>query len=174
MKTPLTRFVAALAVVLVLLAGFAVGQDIPTARKQPSVIAAPVAPVRVAPGKTGRVQLAYRIDAGYHINSSAPHDNLLLATLLRLQPPPNLTIAKLAYPPGEDMTFEFLPGEKLNVYTGDFVVTATVSAAPALAPGSYRVTGSLRYQACDNRQCYAPKDLPVSFEVMVPGAAGKK
>lgn len=174
MKIPLTKLAACLVVSFVLLAGLAAGQDVPTARKQPNVIAAPVTPVRLASGKTARVQLAYRIDAGYHINSNTPRDSLLLPTLLRLQPPANLTVAKLAYPAGEDQTFEFLPGEKLNVYTGDFAVTATLSAGASLEPGSYRVTGALRYQACDNRQCYAPKDLPVSFEVMVPATAEKK
>ncbi len=163
MKTRLTNY---LLPAVLLIAAMAMGQHAQTARKQPSVQAAPVTPAKVAPGKSARVQLAYRVDAGYHVNSNKPHSDLLLATLLRLQPPPKLAVT-LAYPPGDDMEFEFLPGEKLNVYTGDFAVTATVAAAPGLKPGTYRVPGTMRFQACDNRQCYAPKDMPVSFEVVV-------
>jgi hypothetical protein len=163
---PFTLLLAA----LLLLAIGALGQD-GLGRRQPSVALAPVVPVWIVPGRTARVTIAFRVDAGYHINSNRPHSDLLLATLLKLETPANLTVEKLVYPAGEDREFEFLPGEKLNVYTGDFAVTATLAAAPALAAGSYRVTGTLRYQACDNRQCYAPRNLPVSFEVMV---AGKK
>ena len=34
-------------------------------------------------------------------------------------------------------------------------------------PGKYVMHGVLRYQACDNAQCFPPKTLPVSFDVKV-------
>lgn len=164
-------------VVLLLLAAAAVGHasgplnsPLP---KAPSVMAAPVEPVALVAGKAAKVELAFRVEPGYHINSNAPRGDLLVPTVLRLQAPAALTLGKVNYPAGQDVSFAFLPGEKLNVYAGDFTVTAVVRAAPSLAPGSYRVAGTLRYQACDQRQCFAPKEIPVSFEVKVVSPAGK-
>ena len=37
----------------------------------------------------------------------------------------------------------------------------------AVTPGKYVMHGMLRYQACDNAQCFPPKALPVSFDVKV-------
>jgi hypothetical protein len=139
--------------------------------KAPSVVMAPPAPITLGLGKAAKVDLAFRVEAGYHINSNTPRSDLLLPTILRLQPPAELTVVKVNYPAGQDVTFAFLPGEKLNVYAGDFAVTATVKAAPSVAPGAYRVPGTLRYQACDQRQCFAPKEIPISFEVNVARAA---
>jgi hypothetical protein len=72
------------------------------------------------------------------------------------------------------MTVEFLPDEKLNVYTGDFTVTALVSTARTMSPGTYRVRATLKYQACDNRQCFPPTQLPVDFDVKVRKASAAR
>ena len=37
----------------------------------------------------------------------------------------------------------------------------------SVVPGKYVMHGVLRYQACDNAQCFPPKALPVSFDVKV-------
>ena len=172
MRLTRARLLAA-ALLLAATAAYAFGPTDSLVSKAPSVLAAPVAPVTLAPGKAAKVDLAFRVESGYHINSNTPRSDLLLPTVLRLQPPAELTLAKVNYPPGQDVSFAFLPGEKLNVYTGDFTVTATLNAASSLVPGSYRVPGILRYQACDQRQCFAPKEIPVSFEVNVARARKK-
>jgi len=76
-------------------------------------------------------------------------------------------IGKVSYPKGEDMSFPFAPGEKLNVYTGDFAVRVVVRPLHNVVPTKYAIHGNLKYQACDNAACYPPKQLPVSFEVKV-------
>jgi hypothetical protein len=137
------------------------------------VSVAPVNPVTVAPGKSAPVELDFRVEQGFHINSNKPKDSLLVATSIKLNPPTNIMVGKVSYPAGEDMGFEFLGDEKLNVYTGDFRVTALVTPAGTVSPGTYRVHGVLKYQACDNRQCYAPKEQPVEFDVKVQKPASK-
>jgi hypothetical protein len=37
----------------------------------------------------------------------------------------------------------------------------------SVVPGKYAVRGTLRYQACDNAQCFPPKTLPVNFDVKI-------
>jgi hypothetical protein len=53
----------------------------------------------------------------------------------------------------------------LSVVTGEFVLT-TKFKVPADAPlGAAAQTGTLRYQACNDRMCFSPKSVPVSVAV---------
>ena len=135
---------------------------------------AQVATVRIAAGKSVTVELPFRVTRGYHINSHKPTSELLVPTKLSVNPPTNILIAKLTYPAGEDRSFPFSPGDKLNVYTGDFTVTGLVRAARTTPPGTYRVKAMLRYQACDDRACYPPGQLPVAFDVKITKAASTR
>ncbi|MFB3813948.1 MAG: protein-disulfide reductase DsbD domain-containing protein [Terriglobales bacterium] len=160
------RILKLVPLVLLLLVSNAPAQDfrIP---KAPSVQVAPVSPVTVAPGKSARVRFHFRVEPGFHINSNQPHDDLLTPTALKFDVPTDIVVGKVKYPPGRDESFAFLPGQKLSVYQGDFAVTALLTTARTVAPGTYRVRGGLKYQACDNRQCYPPKQVPVEFDVKV-------
>jgi hypothetical protein len=142
------------------------------AAKGAVVTAAPVHTVTVIKGKPARVELAFRVAPGYHINSNKPRNELLIPTVLKLDPPTDLLVGKVAYPQGHEISFAWLPGEKLNVYTGDFEVSGIVSASRTMPVGTYKVRGQLRYQACDARQCYKPKQLPLDFNVRVKRAGG--
>lgn len=137
----------------------------------PSVTVAPVEPVTVARGGSASVELDFRVARGFHINSNQPRSEYLLPTTLKLDPPSDIVIANLSYPPGQDYSFSFAPDEKLNVYTGDFTVRGTVKTTRTMPAGTYRVHGTLSYQACDNAACYPPKKLPVAFDVHVPKSA---
>jgi len=131
------------------------------------VTVAPVAPVTVPAGKSAPVEISFRVLPGYHINSNKPNSELLIPTALSVSPPTDIAVAKLTYPAGDDRSFPFAPGEKLNVYTGDFSVTALVRPARTTPVGKYRIHGMLKYQACDDRACYPPGQLPVAFDVKV-------
>jgi hypothetical protein len=79
-------------------------------------------------------------------------------------------VGNIKYPDGQQLSFAFAPDEKLSVYSGDFTVQATARTIGAIRPGSYRVRGELRYQACDNSACYPPKTMQVGFDVKVAKA----
>jgi hypothetical protein len=121
-------------------------------------------------GKPGKVDVVFSVHPGYHINSNTPHSDYLIPTVLKLDPPTDIAVAKVIYPRGEDMSFAFDPSTTLNVYTRQFVVAVQVHPLATVVPGKYMVRGDLKYQACDDRACYPPKHLPVSFEVQVKRA----
>lgn len=146
-----------------LLAATAVGQ----AGKAPSVSFAPVPMVTAQRAKQTMVDLNFRVVSGFHINSNTPKDEFLIPTSLKMDLPTDIVLGKIAYPEGKDMTFPFSPDQKLNVYSGDFSIVVAVHPLHAVVPGKYVMHGNLRYQACDNAQCFPPKTLPVSFEVKV-------
>ena len=161
------RFPSAL-VLLTLLALFtaAPAQDA-LVPKTPQVSALPTQAVAVAPGGSVRAELRFRVAPGYHINSGKPRSEYLIPTRLKLNPPANFTPGPIVYPEGKDLSFAFSPQEKLNVYAGDFTVRAELRALRSAPPGSYKVQGELRYQACNDRACFPPAKLQVAFEVTV-------
>ncbi|MGE5206323.1 MAG: protein-disulfide reductase DsbD domain-containing protein [Chlamydiota bacterium] len=133
----------------------------------PSVEMAPAGVTPVVRGKPGTVELDFRVRQGFHINSNHPNSPYLIPTVLKVDALTDIAIGKVDYPTGRDLTFSFAPDEKLNVYSGDFALKVTVHPLHTVLPGKYKVRGQLRYQACDDRACYPPRNLPVSFEVQV-------
>jgi len=63
-------------------------------------------------------------------------------------------------------------GEKVETYgkpftlVQDVTVLSTAAAKKALA-APVKLTGKLEYQACDDKVCYAPAKIPVSFDLTV-------
>ena len=127
----------------------------------------PIAPVNVGKGKPVRAQIKFHVQDGYHINSNQPGSELLIPTIIKLDSPTQVSIGKIEYPTGHDFALPIAPTEKLNVYSGDVLLTMLVSAGKKSAAGSYSVKGELKYQACNDNSCFPPKTLPVEFTVNI-------
>lgn len=136
-------------------------------QKAPSVTIAPVPLVTATRTEQTVVKLNFRVNRGFHINSNAPKSEFLIPTALKMDVPTDIALGKIDYPAGQDVSFPFSPDEALNVYTGDFTIAVTVHPLHSVVPGKYVMHGVLRYQACDNAQCFPPKTIPVSFDVKV-------
>jgi hypothetical protein len=135
--------------------------------KGPSVTMAPVPLVSAQQAKQTTVTLSFRVASGFHINSNAPKDEFLIPTALKMDPPTDIVLGKIEYPAGKDVAFPFSPDTKLNVYSGDFTINLSVHPLASVVPGKYAMRGLLRYQACDNAQCFPPKTLPINFDIKV-------
>ena len=131
------------------------------------VTMAPQPLVAVTRGQPNMVDLQFRVEPGLHINSNKPSSQLLIPTVLRLDPPTDVMIGRISYPEGQQMSFVFSPDDNLSVYTGDFTVSVEVRPLAHVQPARYAVRGRLKYQACDNSACYPPKLLPVNFDIKV-------
>src|SRR5215831_9267473 len=132
------------------------------AQKGPSVSMASVPPVTAPRTTQTMVTLNFRVASGFHINSNSPKDEFLIPTALKMDLPTDIVLGKIEYPAGQDVSFPFSPESKLNVYSGDFTINLMVHPLTSVVPGKYAMHGMLRYQACDNAQCFPPKTLPVS------------
>ena len=154
---------------LMLLAGWTWAQS----GKSPSVTMVPVDTVTVPKATQTMVPLNFRVASGFHINSNTPKSEFLIPTALKMDVPTDIVLGKIEYPAGKDLAFPFSPDEKLNVYSGDFTINVAVHPLSSVIPGKYVMRGVLRYQACDNAQCFPPKTLPVSFDVKVVKGASQ-
>jgi hypothetical protein len=147
-----------------MLCGFAQAQMPPQA---PTITMSPVPLTTAQRAQQTIVSLNFRVPAGYHVNSNTPKSEYLIPTTLKFDLPTDIVLGKIEYSAGEDTTFPFSPDEKLSVYSGDFTISVGVHPLHSVVPGKYVLHGQLRYQGCDNAQCFPPKTTPVSFEVKV-------
>ena len=138
--------------------------------KSQTVSVEPIPLITAVQGKSAMASISFRVTPGYHINSNRPKSEFLIPTVLKMDPATDIAITGTKYPDGTDMSFPFSPDEKLNVYTGDFTVDIRVRPLRDVQAGKYALRGTLKYQACDNRACYPPNKLPITFDVKVAKA----
>jgi thiol:disulfide interchange protein DsbD len=122
---------------------------------------------RVKQGATFQAAAVLDIDSGYHINSSLPTDSYLIATTLKITPEKGVSVATVAYPPGEMKKFAF-SDKPLSVYEGRVILKFMARATTALSEGSHVFHGKLTIQACNDQACLQPKtvDVEIPYEVV--------
>ena len=124
----------------------------------------------VAPGQKLSLSFAVTPKRGMHVYAPGKHDYQVIA--VKLDPQPWLKAAPTTYPPSEIYFFKELD-EKVETYgkpftlVQDVTVLGTPEARKALAAGPIKLSGRLEYQACDDKVCYAPTKVPVSFALTV-------
>jgi thiol:disulfide interchange protein DsbD len=102
---------------------------------------------------------------GWHVNSHRPSEDYLIPTEVKLDPVPGATFSAARYPEGVQRKFAFAE-KPLSVYAERFTIEVPVSW-PAGTPPS--VSGTIEYQACNDRQCNPPAS--VAFRAGAPSAA---
>jgi len=123
----------------------------------------------VGPGQTIHVALKVTLPPALHVQSDAPRDPSFIATALSLMPPDGFTVGALFYPEASELKQEGLP-EPLVVFGHEFVTGARITIDAGVAPGEFVIPGRLRYQACDDKVCYAPTNAQFEWRVRVVAA----
>ncbi|MGD9906137.1 MAG: protein-disulfide reductase DsbD domain-containing protein [Vicinamibacterales bacterium] len=129
----------------------------------------------LAPGDRVTLSVDVTPRPGMHVYAPGPHDYQVVT--FTVDDRPWLRVRPLRYPPAE--IYHFVPlDERVPTYGKpftlgqDLAVLATPAARRALA-GRKDVTirGTLEYQACDDRICYAPATVPLEFTLdLAPGS----
>ena len=125
----------------------------------------PPEPVFLKAGEEVVVLLTLRIRPGYHINSNRPAEDYLIPTKLSWEAAAPLELKSIDYPAGENVTYSF--SEKpLSVYSAKVRVVSTFKAPESLDADFKALTGSLRYQACNDKACFPPKTIAVKVPIL--------
>ncbi len=158
-------------VVLLVAAGLVLGLPMAGAgQTRPRAEVVPVVEADgVHAGQTIRVAVKVTLPPALHVQSDAPRDPSFIATALSLMPPDGFTVGALFYPEPFELKQEGLP-EPLVVFGHEFVTGARLTIGDGVAPGEYVVPGRLRYQACDDKVCYAPANAQFEWRVRVVAA----
>ena len=124
----------------------------------------------VAPGGDIRVAVVATVVEPYHINAHEPLEEFLIATALTLEPPEGVTVVEMVFPEAENKNFSFSPDQPVAVYEGEVPIGVVLLVADSVPSGDLSINGKLKYQACDDTQCLAPKTVDVSIPLTVLAA----
>jgi thiol:disulfide interchange protein len=119
-----------------------------------------------APGSPVRAALQVRIPDRFHVQSDAPRDPTLIPTVLAVDAPEGVTVTEIVFPPAKE--FEQLgQSQPLLVFEHEFAIGVQFDVSSTAPTGRVDVPGRLRYQACDDRLCYAPVTTDVLWTLTV-------
>lgn len=120
-------------------------------------------------GKRGaavQAKIPVAVDPGYHVNSNAPNEQYLIPLKLTWKQTGVLEAGQIVYPKPQQEKYEF--SEKpLSVFSGKFDVTANFKVAANAPAGPGVAVGQLRYQACNDKACFPPKNIEISLPYSV-------
>ena len=120
----------------------------------------------VAPGSDVRVALQVHLPDGYHMNSNAPRDPMLIPVRLTVSETAGVSVRETVFPPPTDLTQRGAQ-QPLSVFEKDFVIGAVLHLDPSVPTGSLSVPLTLRYQACDETMCYIPTRAEATWDLVV-------
>ena len=109
-----------------------------------------------------QVKIPLTVQKGFHVNSNKPLEEYLIPLKLTWTSTGALQGGAIDYPKPSVEKYEFAE-MPLSVYSGSFDLVAHFKVAPNASAGPGAVTGKLRYQACNDRACFAPKTLDVTL-----------
>lgn len=117
------------------------------------------------PGSVVKAVVKVKLEKSYHVHSNKPSEENFIATVLALEPLAGIKVGDIAYPKGKSHKVDGLD-KPLSVYEEEFEITVTLGlSAQAKLPAV--IPATLRYQACQGAQCYAPQRL--KLEIKLPG-----
>ncbi len=123
----------------------------------------------LVPGR--HVSLVVDVTPGAGMHVYAPGATNYRVVRLAIDETPGVQVLETSYPPSE--TYFFAPlNERVPVYMRPFRLSRELLLDPspkaASAPrASVTVSGRLEYQACDDRICYNPVSIPLSWTFTV-------
>ena len=122
-----------------------------------------------------RVALALDIQLRPKMHVYAPGVEGYIPIEWKMKESPAFIPNEVAMPPSKMLHLPAID-ETVPVYEGSFRIVRdiTIAAEPKVKPlvdasGKFVVEGTLRYQACDDRMCYVPQELPVKWTFQLEG-----
>jgi hypothetical protein len=159
----------ALLITVAVFAGLGVGEaEGETAAKKPPppVTVGKIAPITRAAGSDSTITIPVSIAEGHRVQANPASNEFLVPLEIYLEDGDGLGFGAPAYPPGLPYRLEGTD-EDLSTYVGEFEIAVPISVSTDAVPIRRRVTGELRYQACNSRTCLFPASLPLNLEVTV-------
>jgi len=120
-------------------------------------------PQTAKPG--GKVALAVDVTPKPRMHVYAPGQDGYIAITLQIDPQPAFsTTGKPKYPEPEKLVMPALNESQL-VYDKPFRITQDVTLASKPGSAPLTIKGSIRYQACNDKICFLPTTVPVTWTI---------
>jgi uncharacterized protein len=111
-------------------------------------------------GGTCRIVVLLRVEKGWHINANPPKPKTAVPTVFTLTSKTGVKLADVKYPRGHELKFD-AADESQTVYDGPVAIYGTLKIPKRVAAGAKAdaIELRVRYQACNNAKCLAPKTV---------------
>ncbi|MEQ1947064.1 MAG: protein-disulfide reductase DsbD domain-containing protein [Bryobacteraceae bacterium] len=116
-------------------------------------------------GGSGDGVITLQLREGYHVNSNAPADQYLIPLKLTWTPG-QVEAASVDFPKPQSVKLGFSEKPVL-IFSNTFQITTHFKTTASAMPGLALATGKLRYQACNDKMCLAPKTVDVTIPVEI-------
>ena len=126
----------------------------------------------LTPGARFRLAVVLDLPAPWHVNANPASDPDLIPTTLDWQAPAAVVIEPATYPAGQRVKAAWAD-KPVALYAGRVLFFANGRVRNNAPLGPVRIEGRLRYQACNDQSCFAPRTIPVVVETMVVGPAAQ-
>ncbi len=126
-------------------------------------LAATSEPETAAP--RGKVTLLLDVTPDPKVHVYAPGAEDYVQTTLKVAAT-NTSVGKPAYPPSE-LVFDTALNKKIPQYLKTFRIRQPLTLGAVKSGDRVEVSGTLTYQACDDRMCYPPTTAAVNWTVAV-------
>jgi thioredoxin:protein disulfide reductase len=120
----------------------------------------------VVSGRTARAALEVALPEGLHVQSNKPRDPLLIPTSMDFDPPEGITVREIVFPNPVDFKQAGVD-QPLAVFERVFAIGVQFDVASAVTSGEIIVPARLRYQACNDTVCFAPKTAATEWRLRV-------
>jgi hypothetical protein len=115
---------------------------------------------------TFQIAVVLDVDSEWHVYANPASRPEYVATTLQVTSELPLEELKIQYP--ESRTFRAEgDSESVAVYSGKNLIKVSARIGASAAPGNSELKLALRYQACNNHQCLAPKTVQIILPVIV-------
>jgi len=136
-----------------------------TAPPRPVSIAR-VAPLEITRGQAAQVRVKITVDPGFHVQANPASNPQLIPTRLEVAVPLGMSVGEILYPAGKP--YRLAGADKdISTYDGTFEVIVSLTATAQARRGSRSLRGKLRYQACDDKNCFFPQSAGVALPVII-------
>lgn len=119
----------------------------------------------VARGASARGSVVLNIPGGLHVNSNRPNSKYAIPTVVKVSGA-GVTLSGVTYPRGKNRKFSF-SDDTINIYDGRVAFGFNVTVPKGFKGNTIRVRATVRFQACTDEVCYAPKTQEITLTAKV-------
>lgn len=121
---------------------------------------------RLPAGETVRFAVVIDIEEGWHINTNPARPDFVKPTEVTFKGSQGSKAVKVAYPKGSDLKIEGM-NEPQGVYEGRVVLFGDLEVPKEAERKTEELTVEVKFQACNEKQCLAPKTAKMIGKVPV-------
>src|SRR5437667_8752528 len=135
-----------------------------TAQPAPKISVEPLLSLdQLSPGTRFQIAVVMELGEPWHVNANPASAQEFIPTVLTLESTDAVAIDDITYPKGKSTSVAWAD-QPVTLYAGRVVIVADAHLRETASLGPLKIAGTLRYQACDDSVCLAPKTVPIVLE----------